>query len=232
MVPRTWLDVGARYGHFANAAREVWPRTVFDGLDTFPGLAKGLARGWVDHAHYGRFPDVVDSLAGRYDVISMFDYLERRDDPSAELDAVAKALPPGGHVVCELANADCRQARWLGRFWPGWAVPGRAHFIPVENLIAALEDRGLRPVTVRFAAARRPGGLTGALLLAVAMIAPRPMPWLPQQAGPAGAAGRVLVMLVASPLLGLARLLDRLAGWYAHDARYAGTYLMIARKEL
>ncbi|WP_462203354.1 hypothetical protein [Frankia sp. CcWB3] len=102
----------------------------------------------------------------------------------------------------------------------------------MENLIAALEDRGLRPVTVRFAAARRPGGLTGALLLAVAMIAPRPMPWLPQQAGPAGAAGRVLVMLVASPLLGLARLLDRLAGWYAHDARYAGTYLMIARKEL
>ncbi|KJE23964.1 Methyltransferase domain [Frankia torreyi] len=231
-VPRAWLDVGSRYGHFPNAAREVWPATVFDGVDTFAGLDEGLRRGWLDHAHHGRLPDVVEAVAGRYDVISMFGYLERADDPSAELDAVAKALPPGGHVLCELANAECHQARWLGRFWSGWAVPERAHLIPVDNLLAALEDRGLRPVLVRFAASRGLGDLTAALLLVVTAIAPRPMPWLRQAAGPAHLVAWGAMMAVVSPLLITARLLDRLARRYVHGAGFAGTYLVIARKEV
>jgi hypothetical protein len=232
VVPRSWLDVGCRYGHFPNAAREVWPSTVFDGVDTFAGLADGRRRGWLDHAYHGRLPDVAEAVAGRYDVISMFGYLERSDDPSAELDAVAKALPPGGHVLCELVNAECHQARWLGRFWTGWAVPERIHFIPVDNLLAALVDRGLRPVLVRFAAGGGPGDLTGALQLAATAVAPRPMPWLRQAAGPVHLVSWAVVTAMISPLLAMTRVLDRLARRYVHGPALAGTCLVIARKEV
>ncbi|MCK9893298.1 class I SAM-dependent methyltransferase [Frankia sp. AgB32] len=232
VVPRTWLDVGCRYGHFPNAAREVWPATVFDGVDTPANLDEGLHRGWLDHGYDGRLPAVVEAVAGQYDVISMFGYLERSQDPSAELDALAKALPPGGHLLCELPNSECRQARWLGRFWSGWAVPERVNFIPVDNLLAALADRGLRPVLVRFAAPRGPGDLTGAVLLVAATIAPRPMPWLRQAAVPVRMILWVLVRGMITPLLALARVLDWLTSRYAHSQKSGSTCLIIARKEV
>ncbi|CAO5230970.1 class I SAM-dependent methyltransferase [Frankia sp. AgKG'84/4] len=232
VVPRTWLDVGCRYGHFPNAAREVWPATVFDGVDTPANLDEGLHRGWLDHGYDGRLPAVAEAVAGRYDVISMFGYLERSPDPSAELDALAKALPPGGHLLCELPNTECRQARWLGRFWSGWAVPERVNFIPVDNLLAALADRGLRPVLVRFAAPRGPGDLTGAVLLAAAAIAPRPMPWLRQAAVPVRMILWALVRVMITPLLALARVADWLTSRYAHSQKSGSTFLIIARKEV
>jgi len=231
-VPRSWLDVGCRYGHFPNAAREVWPATVFDGVDVAAVVQEGVSRGWLDRGWRGRLPDLAESVAGHYDVISKFGYLERCDDPSAELDAVTKALPAGGHLVCEVANAECHQARWLGRFWSGWAVPERSHFIPVENLLAALVDRGLRPVLVRYAAPRGPGDLTIGLLFVVAAIAPRPMPWLRQAAGPVQSVAWAVMMAVVSPLLALARLLDRLARRRVHRPAFAGTCFIIARREV
>ncbi|MCL9761474.1 class I SAM-dependent methyltransferase [Frankia sp. AiPa1] len=232
VLPHTWLDVGSRHGHVPNAAREMWPGTVFDAADTSSRLAEGLRRGWIDHAYRGWLSEIADVVAGYYDVISMFGYLEGCEDPSAELDAVTKALPTGGHLLCELVNAECVQARLLGRFWSGWAIPERAHFIPVDNLLAALADRGLRPVLVRFAAPRGPGELTLALRFAVNAIAPRPMPWLRGAAGPVATASWALMMTVVSPLLALARVVDRLSRRYVHNPRLASTCLIIARKEL
>ncbi|MCK9877624.1 class I SAM-dependent methyltransferase [Frankia sp. Ag45/Mut15] len=231
-LPRTWLDVGSRFGHLPNAARERWPATVFDGADSSACLDEGLRRGWVDHAYHGRLSDIADSVAGQYDVISMFGYLEGSEDPSAELDAVTKALPAGGLLLCELANAESVQARLLGRFWSGWAIPERAHFIPVDNLLAALTDRGLRPVLVRFAAPCGPGDLTLALRFAVNAIAPQPMPWLRRAAGPVATVAWALMMAIVSPLLTLARVADRLCRRFVHAPRYSSTCLIIARREL
>jgi SAM-dependent methyltransferase len=178
--PRAWLDVGAGVGSFCNAARSVWPRTVFDGVGPAESIGEARRRGWVDRAYPASFADIAEAITGHYDVISMFGYLERSRDPSEDLDALAKALGPGGLLVAELPNPAGLGARRLGRYWPGWGVPGVRQLIPVDNLVAALEDRGMRTVMVQFGAAHQPGDLVAAVGLMIQAVAPSPtLPWLP-----------------------------------------------------
>nr|MDT0664848.1 class I SAM-dependent methyltransferase [Micromonospora sp. DSM 115978] len=91
-VPGAWLDVGSGTGHFCNVARDVWPRAVFDGMDSGDGVYEAARRGWVDFGYHGELPEHVEGVARRYDVISMFHHLEHTADPHLELDAAAKAL--------------------------------------------------------------------------------------------------------------------------------------------
>ncbi|MEU5882290.1 class I SAM-dependent methyltransferase [Spirillospora sp. NPDC047279] len=154
--PRAWLDVGAGHGRFCGTARTLVPGTAFDGLDTAAGVAEGARRGWLRAAYRGRFTDLKDELSGRYDLVSMNHYLQGVDDPLAELDAAAKILPPGGHLLIELPDPR------VGR----WSQPGHRHLISRGNLEAALAGRGLRVVARGRArhryAAPGPGPLRGA----------------------------------------------------------------------
>ncbi|EFC79659.1 class I SAM-dependent methyltransferase [Frankia sp. EUN1f] len=232
VTPRAWLDVGAGFGHFCNVARRHWPMTTFGALDVTDAIDEACARGWVEAAYQGELVQVADSIAGRYDVISMFGYLERTRYPSEELDGAVKALPPGGHLMLELPNPSCPAARWLGRYWAGWDVPRRQHYIPVDNLLAALEDRGMRPIVVQFGPAQRPGDLTRALRLLIANLAPKPEPWV--HASRAGIGRRVLraVLLLAAVVpFGLAWGLDRLTRPALARGRRSNTYRVLARKE-
>lgn len=231
-TPRAWLDVGTGHGHFCNVARAHWPATVFGGLDLTDTVDDAHRRGWVDTAHRGELSQVADDLAGRYDVISMFGYLERTRYPSEELDGAVKALAPGGYLMIELPNADCPAARRLRAYWSGWDVPRRLHFIPADNLLAALEDRGLRPVAVQFGPALRPGDLTRALGLLIQRVAPRRRPWLdPARSGPGPRLLRVPLLLASIGPFLLAVLLDRAGrSWQAKGER-SNTYRVLARKE-
>ncbi|MCK9898763.1 methyltransferase type 12 [Parafrankia colletiae] len=231
-TPRAWLDVGTGFGHFCNVARHHWPATAFGGLDITDSVDEARARGWVDAAYQGELVQVADRLAGRYDVISMFGYLERARYPSEELDGAVKALAPGGHLLIELPNPSCPAARRLGRYWPGWDVPRRLHFIPVDNLLAALEDRGLRPIVVELGAAQRPGDLTGALGLLIQQLAPKSEPWLDtHRAGPGRRLLRVPLLLASIAPLVLAAVVDSLSrAWLARGSR-SNTYRVLARKE-
>jgi hypothetical protein len=75
-VPRAWLDVGGRHGHFCNAARDIWPETRFDALDMSSSVEEAARQGWVDRGHRGFFPRLAGELAGSYDVVCMHHYLE------------------------------------------------------------------------------------------------------------------------------------------------------------
>src|SRR5205823_2922595 len=93
-APERWLDVGGGHGHFCCAAKEVWPATVFDGLDFGASIEEGARRGWVTTAYRGLFPDLASQMAARYDVVSMSHYLEHTRDPRAELASARTALKP------------------------------------------------------------------------------------------------------------------------------------------
>ena len=76
-----WLDVGCGHGHLCAKGQLMLPEVRFDGLDMGAGVETARARGWLQTAHLGLFPDRAESLAGTYDVVSMSHYLEHTIDP-------------------------------------------------------------------------------------------------------------------------------------------------------
>jgi SAM-dependent methyltransferase len=232
-APKTWLDVGTGHGHFCASARAVLPGTAFDGLDFTDGVELAAREGRVDHAHRGAFPDLAPELAGRYDVVSMFHYLEHSTDPDRELRAAHQAVRPGGHLLVEVPDPESRYARLLGRWWLPWLQPQHLHFMPVANLRRRLTELGFTVVAEQHAAAHDPVDLLAAVWLALDHAAPREdAPWLPEPPGALRRTVRTALLLAGVPALITATLLDRFAiRPLSHRLGLANAYRLVARRE-
>ncbi len=228
-LPRTWLDVGTGHAHFCRTAATVLPATVFDGLDFSDGVDEAARRGWIRHGYHGLFPELVHELEGRYDVISMHHYLEHTRDPYEELDAAAKALGPGGHLLIELPDPESVFGRLLRGFWIPWLPPQHQHMIPIGNLKRALTARGLEIVAEATKAAQQGPDLPGAALVLLNTLGPDPSrPWAPRPATLVGRLRRAAIMAVAGPVI-----LAAFAGQFALGPFLRGhgnAYRVLARK--
>ncbi|MFD8094518.1 class I SAM-dependent methyltransferase [Streptomyces malaysiensis] len=210
--PKTWLDVGTGHGHFPEVARTVFPDTRFDGLDFTAGVELAERTGRIDRAIRGSFPELAEErLAGSYDVVSMFHYLEHSTDPRAELRAARRALRPGGHLLIEVPDPECWFGRLFGRFWLPWLQPQHLHFVPVANLREELTALGF---TVTAEQHREPSDtvdLLGAVWLALNAIAPPDdSPSLAKPPGRLRWLLRCAILLAGVPALVVATTLDRL----------------------
>jgi SAM-dependent methyltransferase len=227
-----WLDVGAGHGHFCNVARGRHPDITFEGLDQGEAIEEAARAGWVDRAHRGSFPALAPSFAGRYDVVSMFHYLEHTRDPFAELDAARAALRPGGHLVVELPNIESLSSRLLGRWWAGWLVPQHQHLPPADNLLAALTARGLTPVSVQFGEAHAGGGPGIAAFLMLQRLAPNPAwPWRPDTHPRLRRGAHLLAMAMLVPVGVVAALADAVLRPVCVTGRRSDAYRVVARRD-
>ncbi|CUU53925.1 2-polyprenyl-3-methyl-5-hydroxy-6-metoxy-1,4-benzoquinol methylase [Parafrankia irregularis] len=230
-APRRWLDVGGGFGHFCATAREVWPTTSFDGLDIGESIGQAERRGWIEHAYRGRLPDLAGTLRDRYDVVSMFHYLEHTRDPREELRAAAQVLAPGGHLIVELPNPHCPAGRWFGTYWPGWLVPQHQHLLPADNLTAALDDLGLKVLDVRFGPAHQGGDAPIALWGAWQRAAPPPSsPWLDVASPAAARVRRVLLGAVTAAAMPAAIAWDVASRRYLTAGRRSNAYRVLAAR--
>ncbi|MFG2875646.1 methyltransferase domain-containing protein [Streptomyces sp. NPDC048337] len=228
--PASWLDVGTGHGHFCNAARAVWPLTRFDGLDMGDGVREAERRGWVDTGFQGQFPEFASKLAGRYEVVSMYHYLEHTRDPFAELDTAAAVLAPGGHLAIELPDPESRMARLLGPAWLPWFQPQHQHLIPAANLREALADRGFTVLAEEHGPAHQGNDFFGAVALTATRLTPDPdRPWGPPPT-PRDRARAAAVRAAALPLFAGATLLDALRTAAAHHTDGGNAYRLLARK--
>ncbi|MGH3156264.1 MAG: class I SAM-dependent methyltransferase, partial [Streptosporangiaceae bacterium] len=232
-TPKAWLDVGTGHAHFCATAREIWPDTVFDGLDQGAGIDEAERRGWIATAHRGMFPELAGEFAGRYDIISMHHSLEHTRDPLAELDAAALALPAGGYLLIELPDPQWRLARLFGRYWMAWFQPQHQHMMPIGNLTKSLEERGMRPVAVERGPAHQANDTVMAAYLFFANLAPDPaIPWSPRSATPLTRMWRSLVWTAGMPALVIGLLADRALGRaLARRWDRGNAYRVLARKE-
>lgn len=232
-APKTWLDVGTGHGHFCAAAREVLPDTVFDGLDFTEGVELAAREGRVEYGYRGVFPDLAPELAARYDVVSMFHYLEHSTDPDRELRAAHEAVRPGGHLLIEVPDPESRYARLLGRWWLPWLQPQHLHLMPVANLRRRLTDLGFTVVAQQHAEPHDPVDLLAAVWLALDHTAPREdAPWLPRPPGLFSRGLRTAVLLAGAPGLALAALTDRLAVRpLSRRLRLSNAYRLVARRD-
>ncbi|WLW55661.1 methyltransferase domain-containing protein [Streptomyces sp. YU58] len=101
--PESWLDVGTGVAEFPDAAREFFPYTAFDGVDTHPGIEWAWRTERLEEAYLGHLADprLTARLRARYDVVSMLHHLPRTPDPRAELRAALTVLRPGGLLLVE-----------------------------------------------------------------------------------------------------------------------------------
>jgi SAM-dependent methyltransferase len=228
--PQAWLDVGTGHAHFCLAARQEWPDAVFDGLDMGESVEEAGRRGWLDTVYRGMFPDLADGLPRSYDVVSMFHYLEHTRDPWREIEAAAKVVEPGGYLILEVPDPESPWGRRLGRYWFGWLQPQHQHFLPCENMVAALTGAGFEALSVERGAADMGNDLMLALALALQRVAPSPhAPWLPP-ASVSTRARRIAAIVAAIPLAVTAVVGDRIKGARLDPDEPANAYRIVARR--
>lgn len=232
-APGRWLDVGTGHGHFCAAAKEVLPDTVFDGLDFTAGVELAAEEGRVEQGFRGSFPSLAGELAGRYDVVSMFHYLEHSTDPDRELRAARDVVRPGGHLLIEVPDPESRYARLLGRWWLPWLQPQHLHFVPVGNLRERLKDLGFTVVSEEHAVPHDPVDLLAAVWLSLDRVAPREdAPWLERAPGRLKRTARTAVLLAGVPALLAGTLLDRFAVRpLAERMGLTNAYRIVARRD-
>ncbi|MCI3273646.1 class I SAM-dependent methyltransferase [Streptomyces cylindrosporus] len=232
-TPKKWLDVGTGHGHFCEAARIVHPGTSFDGLDFTDGAELAERAGRVDRGYRGAFPELAGGLAGAYDVVSMFHYLEHSTEPARELEAAHRALRPGGHLLIEVPDPDSRYARLLGRWWLPWLQPQHLHLVPVENLRRRLRTLGFTVMAEQHAEPHDPVDLLAAAWLALDAIAPRDdLPWLPTPPTALQRTLRATTLIAGIPALVLGTLTDRfVVRPLARPLGLANAYRLVARRD-
>ncbi|MFI0735442.1 class I SAM-dependent methyltransferase [Streptomyces sp. NPDC021225] len=232
-APENWLDVGTGHGHFCEAARAVFPGTLFDGLDLSAGVELAERAGRVARGIRGGFVERVAELADGYDVVSMFHYLEHSTDPRGELRAARRALRPGGHLLIDVPDPESRFSRLLGRWWLPWLQPQHLHFVPVANLRRELSGLGFTVVAEEHAGPHDPVDLLGAVWLLLNAIAPREeQPWLSSPPGRFRRALRTATVLAGVPVLLATAALDHLVIRPLAGRRHlSNAYRVVARRD-
>ncbi|MGH4027756.1 class I SAM-dependent methyltransferase [Actinomycetota bacterium Odt1-20B] len=229
--PESWLDVGTGHGHFPATAKEVHPYTAFDGLDLSDGVENAKRDGRIEEAHRGLLPELAASLAGRYDAMSMFHYLEHSTDPRAELVAARTVLRPGGHLMIEVPDPDCGFAKLLGKWWVAYLQPQHLHLMPLKNLRRELESLGFTVVATDRREAHVPADLTAALLLVLNHVLPHgDDPWRPRRPSKLHLRARAALFWCAVPALLATQVVDRLLAPLLSRHGFANAYRVIARR--
>ncbi|NEB82020.1 class I SAM-dependent methyltransferase [Streptomyces sp. SID14478] len=230
--PESWLDVGTGQGHFPAVAKEVLPYTAFDGLDISDGVEEGRRQGRIEEAHRGFLVDLAPELAGRYDAMSMFHYLEHSLDPREELKAARRVLRPGGHLMIEVPDPESRYAALLGKWWVSYFQPQHLHFIPLANLRTELAALGYTVVAVDRREPHVPLDLTAACALLLGHYLPdADDPWRTRAPGDVQRKLRRALMHGAAPAFVTARAVDRLLAPLVSRTRFSNSYRVIARRD-
>jgi SAM-dependent methyltransferase len=213
--PESWLDVGAGDAHFAEAAKEFFPYTSFDGIDPTPRVERARAAGRVEEAYVGRLtdPQLTARLRARYDVVSLFHHLPRVPDPREELGAALTVLRPGGHLLLELPDPRCAFATLLGKWWLPHGQPRQLQLMPPANLRTELEAHGCTIVSVDHRAPHIPNDLAAAASLALNHKLPTPL------------------RRAATPVTATAAALDHSLAPALRRTRFSNAYRIIARRE-
>ncbi|MEV5613952.1 class I SAM-dependent methyltransferase [Streptomyces sp. NPDC052225] len=232
MEPESWLDVGTGHGHFPAVAKEVLPYTAFDGLDISDGVEEGRREGRVDEAHRGFLTDLAPQLAGRYDAMSMFHYLEHSLDPREELKAAHRVLRPGGHLMIEVPDPESRYAKLLGKWWVSYFQPQHLHFIPLANLRTELRALGYTVVSVDRREPHVPLDLTAACALLLGHYLPdADDPWRTKIPSDFQRKLRQALMYTSAPAFVAAYAADQLLAPLVSRTRFSNAYRVIARRD-
>jgi SAM-dependent methyltransferase len=136
------LDVGCGVGTFLRRIRERYGSAVcgvdFKDLAAHPTLRE-------TEFHCGLFYEA--ALADRrFDLVTMWHFLEHDYDPVRSLRTAHRVLEPGGHLVIEVPRLDSATFRMFGRRWPGLQAPQHTVLFDRRHLLTFVEQAGFEVV--------------------------------------------------------------------------------------
>jgi SAM-dependent methyltransferase len=136
------LDVGCGSGSFLQ--RLCQRRGVqATGLD-FKDLSSSLFLEGIAF-HHGLFYET-DFRKARFDVVTMWHFLEHDYDPLRSLQTARGLLRPGGRLIVEVPRLDSRTFAWFRDRWPGLQAPQHTALFDREHLVAMAHAAGLEVV--------------------------------------------------------------------------------------
>jgi 2-polyprenyl-3-methyl-5-hydroxy-6-metoxy-1,4-benzoquinol methylase len=226
-----WLDVGGGNGSFCRVAAVAWPEVRFELLDGSALGKDAVTNGWVADFHQEPLVDVAPRLEGRFDVVTMHHYLEHTAMPEAEIAAARRVLAPGGVLVIEVPDPECRFGRLLRSYWWPWLQPQHLFLFPASTMATLIERHGFEVVRVERAGAHTAIDFLSSLLLVAARILPAEvLPWN-AKSGRWREVVRGLMLAVGAPLFLLAHVADRAWAPIARRGRQlTNVYAIVARR--
>ena len=228
--PQRWLDVGCGHGHLFAHVRGVLADTQLEGLDMGDGVDIALARGWVDQAHRGTFPELACGLTDRFDVVSMCHYLEHTLDIRSELRAAHAVLQDRGLLLIEVPDPESVFASVLGRWWMPWFQPQHIHFLTTITMAALLREAGFEPIEWHTGKANTANDLVLSFTNMVRQWAPSlHVPWRPKPSFLRRVA-HALIWVPGGVFVASGALLDHILAPLARRVHHASQYRVIARK--
>jgi SAM-dependent methyltransferase len=141
----TVLDVGCGAGTFLSSLREASGAAVV-GVD-FIDLSRRPNMAAVEF-HHGPFSEQ-DVGDGRFDLVTMWHFLEHDYDPRGSLEHAARALKSGGRLVVEVPRLDSLSFRLFRDRWPGLQAPQHTAAYDRASLLRLVDEAELDVVDYR-----------------------------------------------------------------------------------
>jgi SAM-dependent methyltransferase len=82
----------------------------------------------------------------RFDLVTMWHFLEHDYDPRRSLGTARRVLKPDGRLIIEVPRLDSRTFRWFGDRWPGLQAPQHTVLFDRDSLLRAVRASGFEVV--------------------------------------------------------------------------------------
>jgi SAM-dependent methyltransferase len=136
------LDVGCAVGTFLSRLRRGYGVGAC-GVD-FKDLSASPSLNGVEF-HCGLFYEAALG-ADRFDLVTMWHFLEHDYDPMRSLETARRVLKPEGRLVVEVPRLDSRTFKWFGNRWPGLQAPQHTVLFDRDSLLRAVRKSGLEVI--------------------------------------------------------------------------------------
>ena len=136
------LDVGCAVGTFLAHLRKT--RGIRAAGVDFKDLSAADTLRDVEF-HCGLFYDA-NLEASRFDLVTMWHFLEHDYDPMRSLATAHRVMKPGGTLIIEVPRLDSRTFAWFGDRWPGLQAPQHTVLYDRQSLLHAVRRCGFEVV--------------------------------------------------------------------------------------